>query len=162
MGSRSFLQVHPYLKNRDLFGAYNLRHNKRPMGHINQLTKKVKSINTYDYIITLIKRRKKNFMRIYFVLHLKKPESSSPKDVLSQVWLKLAQWFLRRGFFNFVNIFSLFRNNFPLEKSVEALHLKRLESPSPNDAFYQVWLKLAQWFWRRRIFKFRQCIIAIS
>ena len=30
--------------------------NKRPMGHIAHLTKQFKSINTYDYIITLIKR----------------------------------------------------------------------------------------------------------
>ena len=34
--------------------------NKRPMGHITHLRKQFKSINTYDYIITLIKRRKKN------------------------------------------------------------------------------------------------------
>ena len=33
---------------------------KRPMGHIAHLRKQFKSINTYDYIITLIKRRKKN------------------------------------------------------------------------------------------------------
>ena len=41
--------------------------NKRPMGHIAHLRKQFKSINTYDYIITLIERRKKtiiNFMRI--------------------------------------------------------------------------------------------------
>ena len=31
--------------------------NKRPMGHIAHLRKQFKSINTYDYIITLIKRR---------------------------------------------------------------------------------------------------------
>ena len=30
------------------------------------------------------------------------------------------------------------------------LHLNKLESPSPKDALCQVWLKLAQWFWRRR------------
>ena len=30
------------------------------MGHIAHLRKEFKSINTYDYIITLIKRRKKN------------------------------------------------------------------------------------------------------
>ena len=43
--------------------------NKKPMGHIAHLRKQFKSINTYHYIITLIKRRKKNivnFMRIYF------------------------------------------------------------------------------------------------
>ena len=37
----------------------------------------------------------------------------------------------------------------PLEKGV-ALHLNKLESPTPKDALCQVWLKLAQWFWRRR------------
>ena len=31
-----------------------------------------------------------------------------------------------------------------------ALHLNKLESPSAKDALCQVWLKLAQWFWRRR------------
>ena len=41
--------------------------NKRPMGHIAHLRKQFKSINTYDNIITLIKKTKKNiiiFMRI--------------------------------------------------------------------------------------------------
>ena len=33
--------------------------NKRPMGHIAHLRKQFKSINTYDNIITLIKKRKK-------------------------------------------------------------------------------------------------------
>ena len=32
-------------------------------------------------------------------LHLKKLESHSPKDTLCQVWLNLAQWFLRRKCF---------------------------------------------------------------
>ena len=40
---------------------------------------------------------------LYFI----KIESSSPKDALCQVWLKLDQWFLRRRFFNFVNVFSV-------------------------------------------------------
>ena len=52
-------------------------------------------------------------------------------------------------FFNFVNVFSLFRYYLPLEKG-GALHLNKLESPLPKDALCQVWLKLAQWFWRRR------------
>ena len=30
-----------------------------------------------------------------------------------------------------------------------ALHLNKLETPLPKDALCQVWLKLAQWFWRR-------------
>ena len=103
--------------------------NKRPMGHIAHLRKQFKSINTYDYIITLIKRRKNN-------INL---ESTSPKDALCQDWLKLAQWFWRRRLFNFVNVFSLFRNYVPLEKD-GALHLYKLESPSPRDTLCQVWL----------------------
>mgnify|MGYP003684193043 CR=1 FL=1 len=52
-------------------------------------------------------------------------------------------------FFNFVNVFSLFRNYLPLEEG-RALHLNKTESPSPKDALCQVWLKLTMWFWRRR------------
>ena len=87
------------------------------------------------------------------VLHLNKIESHSPKAALCQVCFKSAQWFRRRRFFNFVNVFSLFHNYLPLEKG-GALHLNKLESPSPKDALCQVWLKLAQWFWRRRFFNF--------
>ena len=32
--------------------------NKRPMGHMAHLRKQFKAINTYDYIITLVKRKK--------------------------------------------------------------------------------------------------------
>ena len=39
---------------------------------------------------------------------------------------------------------------FPLGKE-HGLHLNKLEFPLPKDALCQVWLKLAQWFWRRRI-----------
>ena len=38
------------------------------------------------------------------------------KGCLCQVWLKLAQWFWRRRFLNFDNVFLLFRNYLPLEK----------------------------------------------
>ena len=63
--------------------------------------------------------------------------------------MKLAQWFWRRRFLNVINVLSLFRNYLPLEKG-GALHLNKLESPLPKDALCYVWLKLAQWFWRRR------------
>ena len=56
-------------------------------------------------------------------------------------------------FFNFVNVFSLFLNYLLLEKD-GPLHLNKLESPSPKDALYQDWLKLAQRFWRRRFLNF--------
>ena len=70
------------------------------------------------------------------------------KFALCQVWLKLALWFLRRRFFNFVNVFSLFRNYLPLGKGM-VLHLNKLESSPLKDALCQVWLKSAQQFWRR-------------
>jgi hypothetical protein len=35
-----------------------------------------------------------------------------------------------------------------------ALYLNKLEFPSPKNNVYQVWLKLACWFWRRRFLKF--------
>ena len=56
-------------------------------------------------------------------LHLNKLESTSHKDALCQVWLKLALWFWRKRFLNFINVFSLIRNYLPLEKG-KALHLK--------------------------------------
>ena len=59
----------------------------------------------------------------------------------------------KKIFFNFVNVFWLFSNYLPLEKG-GALYLNKLESPSPKDALCQVWLKLAQWFWRRRFLNF--------
>ena len=36
---------------------------------------------------------------------MNKPESPLPKDALCQDWLKLAKWFWRRGFLNFVDVF---------------------------------------------------------
>ena len=96
----------------------------------------------------------------WMVFRLNKLESPSPKDALCQIWLKLAQRFWRR-FLNFVNVLSLFRNYLPLEK-VGALLLNKLESSSPENTLSQAWLKLAQPFWSRFFFKFRQCILAIS
>ena len=46
-----------------------------------------------------------------------------------------------------MKIFKFRQCYLPLVKSM-VIHLKKLESPSPKDAFCQVWLKLAQWFWR--------------
>ena len=58
------------------------------MGHIAHLRKQFKSINTYDYIITFIKRRKKKHYYInenLLVLHLKKLESLSSKDACTKI-----------------------------------------------------------------------------
>ena len=94
-------------------------------------------------------------------LHLNKLDSPAPKDALCKVWLKLAQWFWRRRFFfNFVNVFSIFRNYLPLEKGA-ALHLNKFESASSKDALCQLWLKLAQWFWRRKFFLFKKNVFSL-
>ena len=83
--------------------------NKRPMGHITHLN-----------ITTLIRRRKKHNLLFenWMVPYLNKLESPSPKGALCQVWLKLSQWFWRKIFSNFVEVFSLFRNYMylPFEK----------------------------------------------
>jgi hypothetical protein len=47
------------------------------------------------------------------------------------------------------SVFLLFRYYLPLEKGYP-LHMNNSESPLPKDDLYKVWLKLAQWFWRRR------------
>ena len=49
-----------------------------------------------------------------------------------------AQWFWRRKFLNFINVFSQLRNYLPFEKDL-ALHLKKLESTVPKHALCQVW-----------------------
>ena len=67
-----------------------------------------------------------------------------------QVWLKLALRFWRRGFLNFVNVLLLFRNNLPLKKG-RKLHLKKLESPLPNDDWPSL-DKIGSVFLDKRIF----------
>ena len=49
------------------------------------------------------------------IFQLNKLKVPSPKEAFCQVWLKLAQWFLKRRFLNFVNVFSLFGYYLPLE-----------------------------------------------
>ena len=78
-------------------------------------------------------------------------ESSSPKDSLCQIWLKMEQLFCRT-FLKVLNVFWIFPNYLPFEKGV-ALHLTELESSLPKNALSQFWLILDQWFWRRRFFK---------
>ena len=71
-----------------------------------------------------------------------------PRMLCYQDWLVLEKKIL-----NFVNVFSLFRNYLPLENG-RALHLIKLESPSPKDTLSAVWLKLSKLCWRRRFFNF--------
>ena len=56
----------------------------------------------------------------------------------------------REEYFKFHQcILAIFGYYLPFEKA-GALHLKKIESPSPKDALCQVWLKLVGWFWCRR------------
>ena len=77
-----------------------------------------------------------------------------PKDALCQIWLKLAHWFWRRRFLKFVNIFSLFLNKYLSLQKGRAFQLYILESSWLKDTLCQVWLKLAEWFWRGKCKKF--------
>ena len=58
---------------------------------------------------------------------------------------------LEKKILNFFNVFSLFRNYLPLEKRW-ALHLNKLESPSPKDALCQVWLKIGSLVLEKKVF----------
>ena len=75
-------------------------------------------------------------------------EKVSPSDAfkLCQVWLKMPQM-AGEDFKNFVNVFSLFRNYLPSKTKV-VLYLNKFESPWLKNSLCEVWLKLAQWFWR--------------
>ena len=50
--------------------------------------KKFKSINTYDYIITLNRRRKNPLSSFRMVAYLNNLQSPSSMDALCKVWLK--------------------------------------------------------------------------
>ena len=79
---------------------------------------------------------------------MNKFESRLLKDDLWQVWLSWPSGSEEKDSFNSLNVFSPFGNYLPLGKG-GALHLKKIKSPSSKNALYQVWLKLALWFWRR-------------
>jgi hypothetical protein len=55
---------------------------------------------------------------------------------------------LEKKIFKIFQYIFIFRYYLPLEKG-DPLHLNKLESPPPKDDLCQVWLKLAQWLWRR-------------
>jgi hypothetical protein len=60
---------------------------------------------------------------------------------------------LEKIFFNIFLVFLHFCYYLPLEMT-NGHHMNKSESPSPKDDLDQVWLKLVQWFWRRRFFFF--------
>ena len=46
------------------------------------------------------------------------------------------------------------KKHYLLYENLMVLHVNKLEFPSPKDALCQIWLKLAQRFWRRRFLNF--------
>ena len=80
------------------------------------------------------------------------------------LWAKFGWNWLRRSGEEAFLISSMYFHHFVIISLGKrgALYLNKIESPLPKDALCQVWLKLAYWFWRRRFFKFCQCIFAIS
>ena len=138
------------------------------MGHNTHLRNQFKSINKlaqcYDYIITLNWRGENPSFPIWYLNGPSICETFSPlHPTLCQVWLKLAQWFWRRRSLNLDDVFLLFRDYqyFPLENDM-TLYLNKRESLSRKDALSQVWLKLAQWFWRRGFLNFINVFLLFS
>ena len=83
----------------------------------------------------------------------------SKMDLLRQVGVKLTFkcWWLF-CFLIYLSIYSYTGDQHvyslgiwqsPAKRGV-ALQMNKIESPSPGDAFCQVWFKFTQWFWRRR------------
>ena len=66
----------------------------------------------------------------------------------------------KKIFFNLSMYFCNFVIISPFQKSW-ILHLNKFEFPFPKDALWQAWLKLAQWFCRRRFFKFVNVILQV-
>ena len=139
--------------------------------------KTFKSINTYDYVITLFKTRK-NYYQLYensMVLHLNKLESLSPKYALRQVWLKLAQWSWRRGFlissmfFRFFVIISSWKRTGPfIWRNWNTLHPRMLcakfgwnwPSGSKEEGFFKfaIFVIISPW----RVSSFEQTCIPFT
>ena len=90
-------------------------------------------------------------MRIYWFFIWRNLNPYHPRMLVRRL-IEIDSVVLEKKIFKFrLCIFSI-KNYLPLEKD-GALHLNKLESPL-KDALCQVWLKLAQWFWRRRFFNF--------
>ena len=128
------------------------------MDHIAHLRKQFKSINTYDYIITLIRRKENPFSSFW---ELNGSLFEQPKGALCQVWLKLTHWFERKRFLNFDIKISLFRYYLPFEKGM-SLHLNNLIYPFTQGWFVPSLIEIGQVVLKKKIFKNRQSIFTIS
>ena len=120
-------------------------------------------VPTWSKLAQWFRRRFLNFVSVFLLfrnnlpldkggaLHLNNLGYPPPMNVLCQVWLKLAQWFWNRIFKKNSSIYFRYFVIISLDKG-GVLHLNKLEYPPPMNVLYQVWMKLAHWFWRRRKF----------
>ena len=117
--------------------------NKRPMGHIaHPKTSSNLFEQSYDYIcVTFWPSSSEGDLKIEISLVVQEEKISKFRKLI---------------YSNFV-IISLWEKGVAMKSEK-----KNLNSSSPKDAFCQVWLKLAQWFFSRKSFKFCQCILANS
>jgi hypothetical protein len=61
--------------------------------------------------------------------------------------IDIGQLVPEKKIFKYFCVFLLFRYYPPLEQGA-AHHFNKLQSPSLKDDLCQVWLKMAQWFWK--------------
>ena len=103
--------------------------------------KKVFKIYQYIfYILAIISPWKQTIIMIWINLN-----SFHPRILLAKFgWNWPNSWFLKDH-----TLFLHFCDYLPFEEG-QALSLNQLDTPSPKDDKYQVWMKLDQWFWRRR------------
>ena len=94
-------------------------------------------------------------------LHLNKVESPSLKDSLCKVWLKLALWFWRRRFLKFSQFIFAISQLSPLGKG-QGPSFEQNWIPFTQGCFVQSLVDIGLVVQEKKIFKFRQCIFAIS
>ena len=106
---------------------------------------------SYNFITRLIWRGKNTIIshliteQSFFV----KPWVPFTQECFAPCLVEISPVVIEKKSFKFCNVFLVFLHDVPLEKGM-ALYLNKLESPPPKDALCQFWLKLAQWFLRRR------------
>ena len=120
------------------------------IAHLRKVRKQLKSINTFDYIIMLIKRRKNPLSTFWelMVLHLNKLESPSSPSCFVQNLVDIGSVVLEKKIFKFHSFFFRFFSIIsPWKRAGPAFEQTWI--PYTQRYIVQVWMKLAQWFWKR-------------
>ena len=93
-------------------------------------------------------------MSFFFLISLLYPkfESPMPKEALCKDSWKLAQWFwIRRFFLHFDNVFLIFCYVSRWKRVWSFIIIQKMKPPSTKNTFCSVWLKLAPWFWKKKM-----------